>query len=445
MVVFILLLIFLILVGWNFGNKRLTLYIFIALFPVLPDYFAINLGILDLTASRVLIMFLFIFYLFHRNKTIRVLSLFSINAFTSSFLFIVLIVCINILHIKTASTSLNMIIQILIEQLLVMIMISSLIKDRNELINLFKTISITSGVLSIMGIIEAITGYNVAYLLKTVDSLALQTSYERLGFLRSEVSFGHPVYFGFYCILTLILSLYLFDSTKKKFYHIIGLLNLVALFLSGSRGSIFSLLLILILFILIRPQTFISYFKYIPIAFLLVFFWSILMPSVLEYMTLLLKSTMNVFGANYQIDNFGTNSRGADSRIAQLSLFEYLINKGDLFFGLGAKAQVRELLFYKYDGGWQNSNTYDIGYLAYLGNYGIAGLIGFILFNFNLIYKSVVLYMSEKQNKLLFFFIVYFISYMISLLSATGLDRFNWIIISLFIAYQRVREMEIIE
>lgn len=441
---YVLLIIFLMFILFLFTlkNKRWPLYVFVSLYPILPDYFGINLGFLVLTMSRLLILLLFTFYLFRSGKIRMIVSLFKNTVFTTVLLFFICIVGINIYHMNDTDTSINMIIQVFFEQFLVTFILSSLVIDKTELIKILKTISITSGIVSIMGVIESITSFNLAYLLKTVDSMALQTSYERLGFLRAEVSFGHPVYFGFYCLTVFVVSIFLYNFTKKNIYFFISFLNILALILSGSRGSIFSFGLTIITILLISPLWLTNYLRKVPMVFLILLFLGITNPAIFGYAEVLFKSTLNSLGFNYQIDNFGTNAKGTDSRLAQLSLFEYLKNQNKYLFGLGAKAQVREVLYYKYEGLWQVSNTYDIGYLSYFGDYGIVGFLGFILLNMRLLLSSLSMKLNNCDSHINSFFLIYMISYIVNLLSSANIHNTSWVIISLFIAYQRIRGEE---
>ena len=84
---------------------------------------------------------------------------------------------------------------------------------------------------------EAISGINVFYYLTTTSRDMLQASYERLGSLRAESAFGHPVYFAVYLLSMLPFALYFYENTAKKRYLLIGGLNICALFASGTRGG----------------------------------------------------------------------------------------------------------------------------------------------------------------------------------------------------------------
>ena len=169
--------------------------------------------------------------------------------------------------------------------------------------------------------------------------------------------------------------------------------------------------------------------------------------NVTSYFLDLIKSIFNFFGANYSISNFGTNSSGGDSRLAQLSLFEYLRNTDSLIFGLGAKAQVREIIYYRYNGLWQQSNTYDIGYLAYLGDYGIIGFTSYILYIFLWHLEAFKLYFKSKQSSLkviTLFFVLFILAYAINLFNSVGINSIFWIVTALFISFSSLEELKLI-
>lgn len=44
----------------------------------------------------------------------------------------------------------------------------------------------------------------------------LMASTIRMGIMRAEAGFGHPVYYGVYCALMIPIAYFLFESSRKK-------------------------------------------------------------------------------------------------------------------------------------------------------------------------------------------------------------------------------------
>ncbi|WP_368256080.1 O-antigen ligase family protein [Enterococcus innesii] len=436
-----------ILIGYLKWGKNWPLMCFVFFFPILPDYFALPLRGISLTGSRFLILILFVYFLLHKRKINRLICLFRNSFFKISILFYFSIIFVNLFHLKENSDSWNMIVQIIIEQMLVVILLSMLINSKEKIIDVFDVLSKASFIVSLFAIFETLFSFNLFYLLKTVESGALQTSYERAGFLRAEVGFGHPVYFGFYSLVLFIMSLFLYRYTKKSFYKVISIFNVLSIFLSGTRGSIICLALVVFFVLIFAPTWLLDYYKLIPIFVLAMIYILLFNSNVTSYFLDLIKSIFNFFGANYSISNFGTNSSGGESRLAQLSLFEYLRNTDSLIFGLGAKAQVREIIYYRYNGLWQQSNTYDIGYLAYLGDYGIIGFTSYILYIFLWHLEAFKLYFKSKQSSLkviTLFFVLFILAYAINLFNSVGINSIFWIVTALFISFSSLEELKLI-
>lgn len=448
MLIFCSFFILIFLIGYLFWRKQWPLMSFIIFFPILPDYFALPLKGISMTGSRLLILILFIYFLLHKNKFSRFMTLIKNTFFRITLSFITIIVLINFYHWGDNSDSGAMIVQIIFEQLLVLSLLALLINTEDKLLYAFKMLSKTSLIISLFALIESIFRFNLFYFLKTVESGALQTSYERAGILRAEVGFGHPVYFGFYSVLLFVTSLFLYKYTKQNIYRIISIFNILSIFLSGTRGSIVCLIIVVTMILLFSPSWLNGYYKLIPFLIIILIITVIINSNIAEYFIDLLKSILNFFGANYEISGFGTNLSGGKSRIAQLSLFEYLRNTDNLLFGLGAKAQVKELIYYKYDGLWQQSNTYDIGYLSYLGNYGLIGFISYLVYIFLWCFKSFSQYLKSRKSSskvISFYFIFFIITYFINLFNSVGINSIFWMITAFFISYSKSKELKKIE
>lgn len=65
----------------------------------------------------------------------------------------------------------------------------------------------------------------------------------RMGIIRAEATFGHPVYYAMYCALIIPLALYMWQNERRMWNGCILGLNIVAAFLTESSFSLFYSLL----------------------------------------------------------------------------------------------------------------------------------------------------------------------------------------------------------
>lgn len=121
---------------------------------------------------------------------------------------------------------------------------------------IFKFITIVFVFLSVYGIIEYVTGYNIFY--NRLISSKIYLGYEVIQtFSRIRTTFYHPSQYSF--ALLILLPLYLFYFVKKKekkyFYGLIVLLFLINILLTFTRITWIALFIQLLLFlILFKPK-----------------------------------------------------------------------------------------------------------------------------------------------------------------------------------------------
>lgn len=261
------------------GTKRILLWIFFAFYIILPDYFAIEItpSFPLLTASRFILLLLIIKCIINMKISLHIDKYF--------FAYATILIAVNLFHLLTNSgDAAKAIISVLFEQILMYIVLRNLITSKSALINGLNLIVKTSGVVSILAILEATTSINVFYFLETTNREMLQASYERLGLLRAEASFGHPVYFAVYLVCVLPLTLYFFEKENKKIYALIAILNIIALFCSGSRGGLVALAVIVIISIFLkRNKIKLQYIKYLIAITPIILIIFIGIPQVYDY------------------------------------------------------------------------------------------------------------------------------------------------------------------
>ena len=197
-----------------------------------PECFALELSssLPLLTGSRVILVIMIIASI-HK----QIINIKLDKTFLAYFIFLLVV---SLYHLSTNfSAALKAIFTLIIEQAVLYIVMKNLIKSKEIWYKGMEIMVSVSGIMSILGLFEAISGINVFYYLTITSRDMLQASYERLGSLRAESAFGHPVYFAVYLLAMLPFALYFYENTAKKKYLVIGGLDICALFASGTRGG----------------------------------------------------------------------------------------------------------------------------------------------------------------------------------------------------------------
>lgn len=403
---------------------------------ILPQYFSLEISanFPSFTASRIVLIFVFTVLIFYKKKLIISKS----KLMKMIFILLTIIILVNLYHSSiNPAESLKSIFSILLENILLIVVITSCVRDKQRVMLFLKYMVLTSGIITLFTLIEFFTGFNVFYLLTTTSREIYQASYSRLDMTRAEGPFGHAVYYGVYSSSIFPLSLYLYECTRKKKYLFVGLLNILGVLISGSRGQMVAITFLLVIFTLKRVRKIKK--KYIYILFLSLIGISIipiLSPSLNNYILENFKSILNIFGFDIQLSSsYGINESGLYSRTIQLSGIKWLQENDALLFGLGRNAASSGLVsYYWQSSGWQIVESIDVGFIGWFLEYGIIGfLVFFLLFASILIF---VMRRTEKNNSKNLFTPLkwFFIVYIINLLSSVGIDKLLWIIISITIS-----------
>lgn len=170
----------------------------------------------------------------------------------------------------------------------------------------------------------------------------------RMGIIRAEATFGHPVYYAMYCALIIPLALYVWQNEKNAWNSCVLGLNVIAAFLTESRGTIVVLLALFLVYVIIadkktRNRILTAVCAIACVAVLV----SFVVPTVAQQFSNIIKSVMIAFGDSSEtIENFGGNSStGLESRMIQLSGITWMLMHNAIF-GLGASCHTRGKLSY---------------------------------------------------------------------------------------------------
>ena len=421
---------------------RMQVYLYFLFGCILPSYFAIEISdsLPLITGTRFLIILLMVYAFTHKKSSSLNIALRDQKLMVIICTYFICRIVAELTFLPTIpGNAIKELFVIVFEQFLVIYLIVRVVNNRTLFDKCLNLLAYGALLICIVGIIQSLTSINLAYYLNTVNRTMLQTSALRLGFTRAEASFGHPVYFGEFCVLMLPVFSYLYDYKKKNKYMCFLLIDIVALILSNSRGAILPGVIILLLMIIQKSRK--VRWKYIAV-FLCgavgVIFMGILIPSAGETFGTIIKSILNIFGKSFELGDYGGNVSGLESRTDQLSGILWVIMNGVTLFGFGPDAHMRGYVRYYFNGRWNKLETIDVGYVGFFLCEGLVGTIGQLVLIFGLIVKAYEFSRQDKINNANKMFLFIFLAYALLLLSATGLGIAYWTIIGLFIAYNNI-------
>jgi hypothetical protein len=116
------------------GNKKFILF-FMAFYPVLPDYFAIELGggLPLLKASRILLLILMLCVCFHNKKIHLIRQLLKVTGlYWPLFIYFAARILANGYYAPSLSAAINTEFTVIVEQLLLIVMICQVVRSRED-------------------------------------------------------------------------------------------------------------------------------------------------------------------------------------------------------------------------------------------------------------------------------------------------------------------------
>lgn len=414
----------------------------------MPSYCAVELSsfLPLITVSRILLVVVFFSYVFsHRGKIKISFSQYNKSIRRAILIYSVFLCMANVAYITETSEAIKAIFTVIFEELFLVWIIQQMISSRIKLIACLEIMVYASGITAVLGIIESFTGFNVFYSLNTVQREMLMASFSRMGMQRAETGFGHAVYYGTYCAVMIPICMYFIEnySWKKWKYYLCLTLNLIALFLANSRGSILSAGCILLYMLFTKKQhELVKYKNYALVICISLIFVAIIKPSILTFMGNIIQSVIDALTSDSStIENYGINESGMASRLGQFSGILWTLKNNPLW-GLSANANKYGLVSYLTNQGiWAPTSTFDMGYIAIFCQYGIVGSIGYIVL-FGTIIKKLCSRINEDDRSLQRMFKYAFATYFLCLLSVSSVQKLLWVLIALFVAYLNIFTME---
>lgn len=391
--------------------KRILVYAFIALYPIMPDYFRI-FGF----PSGSFLACLFVFLSFLVNKKLLTVRK---EPFVLCFISSVLI-CSPYIYNREYSTA----VRLFIEYFFVILILCEQFINEKEIINAFEIIVSVSLITCFFAFFEFLTKTSLFTFLysgvQTDLSPALQT---RGSFVRSEITFGHAITYAIYLGFCTLLNSYVIAKTKKRKYIIIYIVQLFALLTTISRAPIITFVIsqAIILYMFGFKKFINIVIKILVIFSLMLFVVSIILPNFYDSTQNIINIVLGVFSKESALK--AGDFENADAfkyRIELLKVLPSFINDSWLV-GHGASLSFNfRMLGHTY-------RSIDNAYLLILLRYGMIGLIGYFLLPFVLVVKCMKNF-NKSQVAMVFFVVIIF--YLLNLFSVAQMAEYKiWIII----------------
>lgn len=263
MIKLIFLLLAVIVLGtFSFKYKKLYLYLCVALFPVMPTYWALEItpSFPLITIGRVILLYTFLFTFLSVKKE-RYLETFS-YLWKSKLVWVVvsIVVCKGI-STAAALPSVSAVKNYLsfgVEQMALVLFLSLSIDSKECIDRILKILVGTSMIIVICAVIESFTGYNAFWVFtpEFERNYVSHVSYVRLGIVRASGPFEHPIALALYTLFIYSIALYKFLTSEKyvRYGGMAAALLLMEL-LTVSRFPIMCLILVTLLFLIFGNRT----------------------------------------------------------------------------------------------------------------------------------------------------------------------------------------------
>jgi len=372
-------------------NFNLAIYLVIFIFPLLPRYFGIDLGgnLPVVNIHRILLGFIILFWIL--RKIINREKIFYNSILMTPILFLCLAQLFSSFFSPSFRSSMKIFFSFVFEQYLVYFLMFDFIRTKKQVNSVIGILIISGVVISIIGIIEYFTHYNIYSFFEPAraELSSAQLIQERLGFGRIETSFGTSTALGGYLILIIPISLIFMANTKtgfkKALWGISSLLFLLALYFTKARGAFLGFLVSLVI---IFPQ----YRKQTLIGCIVLF----ILFTIPEFFPLQGSEIVYFFRSIFAPESFVKGNIGYEMATSTQGRLEIYKEAVSLFFkklifgyGLGQYLELRP-------------KGIDVGYyLCLLLDSGIFALLGFIWLVLRIFRKLVNCYGSEEsiENK----------------------------------------------
>ena len=257
-----------------------------------------------------------------------------------------------------------------------------IVQTRQQYLTLLKWVMIISAPLAVIGLYQCVTGQNLLAFLRgpVVSESASYTSKARLGLYRADTVFSHPIMYGlFFAVLGPVCAGILHSVRNHKTLYLAGLgFFAVGVFSSMSSGPLLAALL--------------------SMLFIAVWWWRKYWKPIVVTVIVLCGSVEIISNRHFYdvLGSFTLNPRTAwyRTRLVEVALFEGGMS-GHWVTGYG----------YNADPGWGpkidgRSHTDTVNhYILVLSRYGLVGLIPFLAMNIAVVRRLIRAYKASTGSR----------------------------------------------
>lgn len=429
-----------------FTNIRNSYKIFFMIVPLIPMYLAIDINpsLPLISAYRLLYMLFIIDQLIIKKKMNILIESVKRDKFNKFVFFYVIGIFISTMFNFNKTSVVNLV-SIIIEQVLLYYIIRINLYKEEVIKSIIDIVIKVSLLLSILGIMEYITSFNIFSLLDTSQRV-ISSYYIRMGSLRVSTSFKHSLGYGLYLVLFIPIVLYRLNTLKQNRKNLRYLRTIITfilmninVMLTSSRSTLLVLLLqYLIIFIMLNWKK-----KIVTIIITSIIAGSMIILSIspvaegmfgISIVSQSIKSLSNTFIGNNSDETFGENSEPFTYR---KELIKYSFNKKGKDFLVGeGLGFIREnpLVFNLPElNKWEPIVSYSVDnyYVLKFLELGIMGLIPMtILFGA----FTINMFLNRKKSYLSKMLLISTIGYFLHLFMVDELEtiKYLWILFAIF-------------
>ncbi|WP_041668589.1 O-antigen ligase family protein [Acetobacterium woodii] len=416
------------------------LCLFVAIYPITPDYFRI-VGI----PAQILVIIMCLGFLFFLNgfkypliKERRIKAV-----YTSTIVWAISMVLIYLIHGSTYA-----ILSILLPWVILFPFLIKNINTKERILKVIDILVIAGFIVSILAIIDEVTGINVFWFLNN-SGTDIYIHEARLGIRRVYSFSSHPNSFSLYCMFIEAILFYRIFCTslqKKSFYKAAYVTVFIAACCTASRASIIAIIISQLIFLWMKGyKKFFKYLLYVMFSLcLLLFIIALVAPELYSEINSIFVLLMAVFNDSYaeQLQSLGYQWT-ANGVADRFTLWEIVFSKmkGHFLIGYGPSTLLEGVSVKNSLGVSNEKSSIEVQFLLLLYRYGI--IVALIEEIRNMI-QIFITYKNRRiscpwESKIGFnrmccvTFLVYFL--MLFTLNQTDTVRIYMILSSLFLAY----------
>lgn len=389
-------------------QKKWYLYLLCAFACVLPEQFSVRLhdSLPLVSASRVLIMICFGFWLWDKWKTKKV-------RFPKSLaIFFVLNLIVSVVNLRYGTGEIKRVFLLVFERVLFAVMLMDMIDDRKVFDRCLDFAIMGSIILSVIGIAQTVFDYDISSVLHLTETVASAQLSPRMGLVRAFGTYN-AISFGCHCAFMAFLILYRLYATRHIWHGAAFALNFIALVCTFTRSAWLCFAgIAFVALVLYRSKLIRCLLPSLAITLALLAVLCCFQPKLFSAFVETGKSSINTVirilpdsvtsllfqdsGAQqtdtpqdsqgdkvlpgFELDeDFGMNASDPTySRTAQWTAVAYMAKEGVLLFGYGYNALLRgriHFFFDKWAAKWEPTTFLDVGLVALIAEGGLFGAV----------------------------------------------------------------------